>query len=142
MNVAEILRNKGSRIVSVQPSDTVVAAAALLSREGIGAVLVRDGDRVAGILSERDIVRCVAAHGEGALRLPVSDTMTRGVVFCSPQDSIDEVMSLMTERRFRHLPVQEHGKLVGLVSIGDVVKRRIESTEREARALREYIATG
>ena len=142
MTMADILRSKGSRIISVQPGDSVVAAAAVLSREGIGAVLVREGERVAGILSERDIVRCVAKHGEAAMRIPVADMMTRGVVFCTPEDSIDEVMSLMTERRFRHLPVQDRGRLVGIVSIGDVVKHRIEKTEREAQALREYIATG
>ena len=143
MTVSGILGHKGHRVVTVPSDLSVAAAAATLAREGIGAVAVRDGDGpVLGILSERDIVRSIAGHGAAALDLKVRDLMTREVLFCAPGDSIDEVMALMTERRIRHLPVQQEGRLVGIVSIGDVVKHRIEQTEREAQALRQYIATG
>ena len=141
--VAQILKHKGRRIVSLRPAESVADAARLLNREGIGAVLARDPNgRVAGIISERDIVRAVAQHGERALAMSVAECMTRDVIFCAPHESIDRVMSMMTERRFRHLPVQERGDLVGIISIGDVVKYRIDETEMEAQALRQYIATG
>jgi CBS domain-containing protein len=143
MNVSQILKQKGNRIVSMPEDAMVSEAAAVLAREGIGAVLVLDrSGRVAGIVSERDLVRCMAAHGAAAFNLTVTEVMTRNVVFCRPLDSIDRVMSEMTERRFRHLPVTDNGRLVGIVSIGDVVKYRLMETEAEAESLRQYIAAG
>ena len=143
MNVSQILKQKGNRIVSVSEDATVGEAATLLAREGIGAVLVLDRTgRVAGILSERDLVRGLASHGERAVALGVAEVMTRNVVFCRPEDSIDRVMSEMTTRRFRHLPVTDNGRLTGIVSIGDVVKYRLMETEAEAESLRQYIAAG
>lgn len=143
MNVATILKHKGGRVVSIHADETLAEAARLLSREGIGAVLVRDPHgKVVGIISERDVVRQVAQSGEHALKTTVGQCMTRDVVFCTPTDSIDRVMAMMTERRFRHLPVMDRSELVGIISIGDVVKNRIAETEMEAQALRQYIATG
>lgn len=143
MNVSQILKQKGTRIISVPEDATVGEAATLLAREGIGAVLVLDrAGRVAGILSERDLVRGLASHGERAVTLGVAEVMTRNVVFCRPEDSIDRVMSEMTTRRFRHLPVTDNGRLTGIVSIGDVVKYRLMETEAEAESLRQYIAAG
>ena len=143
MNVSQILKQKGTRIISVPDDATVGEAATLLAREGIGAVLVLDrAGRVAGILSERDLVRGLASHGERAVALGVAEVMTRNVVFCRPDDSIDRVMSEMTTRRFRHLPVTDNGKLTGIISIGDVVKYRLMETEAEAESLRQYIAAG
>ena len=143
MNVSQILKQKGNRIVSVSEDATVGEAATLLAREGIGAVLVLDRTgRVAGILSERDLVRGLASHGERAVSLGVAEVMTRNVVFCRPEDSIDRVMSEMTTRRFRHLPVTDNGRLTGIISIGDVVKYRLMETEAEAESLRQYIAAG
>ena len=143
MNVSQILKQKGNRVVSVSDNATVSEAAAILAREGIGAVLVLDGaGRVAGILSERDLVRGFASHGAAVLTLGVAEVTTRDVVFCRPEDSIDQVMGEMTTRRFRHLPVLENGRLTGIVSIGDVVKYRLMETEAEAESLRQYIAAG
>lgn len=143
MYVHAILKHKGQDVVSAGPTDDVVETARLLNRHRIGAVVVRDADgHVAGILSERDIVRGIAESGAACLGLKVADLMTREVVSCRPDDSIDDIMALMTERRIRHLPVMEDGRLVGVISIGDVVKRRIAEIESEASSLREYIATG
>lgn len=139
MTVAAILTSKGPEVVSIRPDRTLEAAARLLTERRIGALLVRDGEEVVGILSERDIVRAVAAHGAAALAMPVAAAMTREVVFGHPADTVDKVLALMTERRIRHLPVKEEGRLVGLVSIGDVVKRRIEEVEREAEGLRAFV---
>lgn len=143
MYVHAILKHKGQDVVSAGPTDDVIETARLLNRHRIGAVVVRDTDgHVAGILSERDIVRGIAESGAACLGLKVADLMTREVVSCRPDDSIDDIMALMTERRIRHLPVMEDGRLVGVISIGDVVKRRIAEIESEASSLREYIATG
>jgi CBS domain-containing protein len=117
-------------------------AAQLLSRERIGALIVRNkAGEMIGIISERDIVRVVARDGGAATTLPLSQVMTRDVVCCRLEDSVAEVMSVMTQRRFRHLPVKQAGKLVGMVSIGDVVKQRVEEAEGEAASLRSYIAS-
>jgi CBS domain-containing protein len=143
MNVAAILKSKGSRVVSVRPGDSVGEVCRVLVREGIGAALVLDQDgKVAGVVSERDVMRGLANHGEMLPRLPVERLMTREVVCCSPDDTIDSVMQRMTGGRFRHLPVLRDGRLVGIVSIGDVVKQRIAETELEAQELRRYIASG
>ena len=142
MTVARILAQKGRTVVTVQPHRTLAEAAALLAEKGIGALVVSDaGSTVLGILSERDIIRAVARGGAAALESPVSRHMTGRVVSCTRGTAIEEIMELMTDGRFRHVPVVEDGLLVGLVSIGDVVKHRIASVEAEQQALREYIAT-
>ncbi|WP_407528251.1 CBS domain-containing protein [Methylobacterium oryzisoli] len=142
MTVARILAQKGRTVVTVQPHRTLAEAAALLAEKGIGALVVSDaGSTVLGILSERDIIRAVARGGAAALEAPVSRHMTGRVVSCTRGTAIEEIMALMTDGRFRHVPVVEDGLLVGLVSIGDVVKHRIASVEAEQQALREYIAT-
>jgi CBS domain-containing protein len=143
LNVASILKNKGDRIVSALPSDSVAAVVTTLGRERIGALLVREASgRVAGVISERDIVAGLARLGAALLQQPAAELMTRNVIYCSPTDTIQMVMQKMTERRFRHMPVLENGKVTGIVSIGDVVKARISETEMEAQSLKEYIATG
>ena len=142
MTVARILSQKGRTVVTVQPHRTLAEAAALLTEKGIGALVVSDaGQTVLGMLSERDIIRAVVRGGGAALEAPVSRHMTEQVVTCTRATAVDEVMEMMTDGRFRHVPVLEDGGLVGLVSIGDVVKHRIASVEAEHQALREYIAT-
>lgn len=141
MTVARIINEKGRDVVSTGPDVTLADVAAILSEKRIGAVLVMQGDDLLGILSERDIVRALARHGPEALGKLASDCMTSRVVTCRLEDTINHVMQTMTTGRFRHLPVVENGKLAGLVSIGDIVKRRIEEVEREAEQIREYIAT-
>jgi CBS domain-containing protein len=142
MNVAAILKGKGGAIATVRSETSVAEAAKLLASRRIGAVLVDGGKGaggLAGILSERDIVRGLAERGAGVLDRPVGDLMTRDVVVTTSSHTIDRVMGLMTERRIRHLPVVDNGALVGVISIGDVVKHRIAEIEREAEALRTYI---
>ena len=142
MNVAAILRGKPDRLIGLEDSRTLADAAQLLTRERIGALIIRNasGDMI-GILSERDIVRAMAAGGGDAITRPVSSVMTRDVLCCEPEDSVADVMAMMTARRFRHLPVKHNGKLNGMISIGDVVKQRVEEVEGEAAQLREYIAS-
>lgn len=143
MTVELILKIKGSDVVTVGPEDSIEATASLLSARKIGAVVVKDRDGgVIGVLSERDVVRGIAQAGASALTKPVKDLMTGKVVSCRLQDSVTEVMGRMTDRRIRHLPVIEDGKLVGMISIGDVVKRRIDEALLEADELKRYIATG
>jgi CBS domain-containing protein len=143
MFVSDILSQKGGLVYSVTPSTTVAEVAQQLSTRRIGSVLVlSDQSAVVGIVSERDLVRATAAHGAKALELEARQVMTRDVVTCHPDDSIDEVMQTMTNGRFRHLPVVHHGELLGLVSIGDVVKARLEETQYEAEALKAYIVAG
>jgi CBS domain-containing protein len=142
MTVEHILRSKGRNVVSIEPNRTLGEAARLLSERKIGAIIVGDTFRpVLGILSERDIVRAVAARGAAALDEPVSRMMTEKVVTCTGSSAIQEVMEMMTDGKFRHVPVVEGGKLVGIISIGDVVKNRLAEMEAESRAMREYIAT-
>jgi len=142
MTVESILRGKGGDVVRIAPEASLEEAAQLLIERRIGAVLAMRGDAIAGVLSERDIVRAIAADGAHALAKPVSALMTEDVVTCKRHDSIAEVMALMTERRFRHVPVVEDGQLLGIISIGDVVKERIAQSEHEAAALRDYISAG
>lgn len=142
MGIAAILNDKGSAVATVTPETSVAAMVAELTSRRIGALLVMDGDRVAGVVSERDIVRALAGHGGEALALSARDVMTSPVISISPGDSVARAMALMTDRRIRHLPVMDSGKLVGLVSIGDLVKRRIEEIEQEAEALKDYITAG
>lgn len=143
MLVKHILREKGRNVVTIAGDATLSEAARLLARRRIGAVVVRDGDDpVAGILSERDIVSALAEKSVNALTQPVSAHMTRLVSTCCETDTVEDLMELMTRRRFRHVPVIADGKLAGIVSIGDVVKSRIAETVREAESLRGYIAAG
>ena len=142
MTVEHILRSKGRNVVTMEPNRTLSEAARLLSERGIGAVVVSDPSHpVLGILSERDIVRAVAARGPAALEEPVSRSMTVKVVTCTCESAINELMEIMTERKFRHVPVVESGRLAGIVSIGDIVKHRLAEVEAETQAMREYIAT-
>lgn len=142
MNVKSILEAKGRDVFTIAPDATLRQAAALLSEHRIGAAVVTGVERrIAGILSERDIVRVLGAKGDSALDLPVSAVMTSKVQSCSDSHTVNQVMELMTAGRFRHLPVERNGQLDGIVSIGDVVKARIEMVEREAEQIREYIAT-
>jgi CBS domain-containing protein len=140
MTVARILAEKGSSVVTVPPHRTIDEAIHMLAEKQIGALVVGDaGGRVIGILSERDVMRALASEGASALDRPISHYMTAKVVTCTRRASIEDVMETMTEGRFRHLPVVEDGHLVGVVSIGDVVKRRIATVEAEHRAMRDYI---
>ena len=142
MTVKAIMSAKGGEVVTIQPNTDVASAARILAERKIGALVVTGADqRVVGIVSERDIVQELAAHGAAALELPLTEVMTRKVMTCSPSDTISSVMERMTQGKFRHLPVLEQGKLIGIVSIGDVVKHRLEQMEREQSALRDYIQT-
>lgn len=141
MFVSQILSEKGRKIVSVKREATLAEAADVLAKQNIGAVLILSADGgTEGILSERDIVRLIAMTGPQILSARVEACMTSPVAACEEDDSVEDVAELMTRRRFRHLPVIEKGRVVGLVSIGDVVKSRIEETVREAEALKDYIA--
>ena len=140
MTVARILAEKGSSVVTVGPDKTLEAVIQILADKRIGALVVAQADgSVAGIISERDIMRALAQHGAAAFDAPVSDHMTADVTTCGRSTTLDEVMTLMTDGRFRHVPICEDGRLIGLVSIGDVVARRIASVEAEHQALRDYI---
>jgi CBS domain-containing protein len=144
MNVKAILaakeRNLGGDIIDIEPTADLKTAAQLLSAHRIGAVVIRGaGGRLAGILSERDIVRAVSEHGSAALALPVGQVMTRNVTTCTEDDNIASIMERMTEGKFRHMPVVAKDVLIGLISIGDVVKQRVEEVEQDAEAMRDYI---
>ena len=142
MTVKAILSRKGGDIVTIAPTASLSAAVKLLAERRIGALVVTGPDnRVAGILSERDIVRTLAERGPAALDDNVGAVMTRKVTTCTEADTIVFIMERMTAGKFRHLPVVDQGKLVGVISIGDVVKYRIEEVVHDADALREYIAT-
>ena len=141
MNVDSILKTKGNVVVTVAPDEKISVAAAKLKREKIGALVVsEDGIGVSGILSERDIARALADHGAGLGELAVGDLMTRNVITCTPDDTVEELMTTMTKHRIRHLPVMADGALCGIISIGDVVKNRLEEIQRETESLRAYIA--
>jgi len=142
MLVKDILAAKGTEVVGIEPTANLHTAAQLLAARKIGAVVILGaGNRLAGILSERDIVRAVATRGAAALDLPVGQAMTREVMTCSEDDTCAEIMERMTSGRFRHLPVLRDNVLIGLISIGDVVKQRVEEIERESEAMRDYIQT-
>jgi CBS domain-containing protein len=142
MTVKAILSAKGSRVETIEPDAKVAVAADRLAERRIGALVITGADRrIVGILSERDIVQQLAVRGAAALEMPLSEVMTRKVMTCSPTDTVSSVMERMTQGKFRHLPVVEQGRLVGIVSIGDVVKHRVEQMEREQSALRDYIQT-
>jgi CBS domain-containing protein len=142
MAIATILRDKGGEVASVAPESLVSDIVAELTTRRIGAVLVIDAGAVVGVVSERDVVRGLAGHRGEVLALTARDVMTAPVVTISPDQTVAEAMELMTDRRIRHLPVLDSGALVGLVSIGDLVKARIDEAEREALALKDYIAAG
>ena len=140
MTVAAILKHKGARVETTRPNATVQQVCDQLSAKRIGAaVVLGNGGDVVGVVSERDIVQALAKHGPSALGRPVDQIMTRDVVTCTLTDTSEALMETMTVGRFRHLPVVEGGKLIGIISIGDVVKRRIEDSELERHAMRDYI---
>ncbi len=143
MNVEIILKTKGTEVATTKPAATLADVAKELSSRKIGALVVSgDGKTVDGIVSERDIVRAIAEFGTEALAKPVSTAMTQDVFTCSLHDSVEELMSTMSQKRIRHLPVTENDTLCGMISIGDVVKYRLEEVEYEAEALRGFIAGG
>ena len=144
MHVSDILTNKGRpTVTTIGPDKTMEAAARLLHTKHIGALIVcGDDDAILGVLSERDIARAIAVKGPPSLAMPVRDFMTAKVVSCKTTDSIATVMKMMSAGHFRHMPVIEEGQLKGMVSIGDVVKHRLDETEQEANALRDYVLAG
>lgn len=142
MLVAQIIKDKGDQVFTCAPNDTVAEAARALHQRRVGAMVVCEGDRVVGILSERDIVGGIAADGAAALDQPVSRYMTADVHFARPAETVDLLMERMTDRRIRHLPVLNETRLAGIVSIGDVVKCKIAETEQEAETLKAYIVSG
>ena len=141
MTVAAMLRHKGREVASVQPTDRIAAVAELLTRRQIGAVVVLDAaEQLLGIVSERDIVHAIAANGARALEMTAGQLMTRALRTATPETTVLQAMELMTQGRFRHLPVLSRGELVGIVSIGDVVKARILQQDHEVDSLRAYVA--
>jgi CBS domain-containing protein len=145
MNIADILRHKqsgsGANVVSIAPDESVTALLARLAEHNVGALLVLDGDQVAGIVSERDVVRRIAERGAAVLDARVRDIMTTTVVSCTSQDTLDTIAETMTERRVRHMPVVDDGTLIGIVSIGDVVSARIRQLEKDRGQLEQYITS-
>jgi CBS domain-containing protein len=143
MDVQGILRLKGSAVVTIRPAETIRDLVGGLARERIGAMVVsEDGQTVHGVISERDVVRGLAVRGGDVLQLAVRDLMTRQVVTCAPTDTVKQVMAAMTRGRMRHLPVVEDGRLVGIISIGDVVKNRLDEMTTEANVLRDAYFAG
>jgi CBS domain-containing protein len=143
MNVAAVLKAKGRAVAVTGPDTTLLEVASRLAAKNIGAlVIVDDANSVIGIISERDIVKAIAASGESILRAPVSQVMTKAVVTCEESLTLDELMSMMTKGRFRHAPVIENGELVGVISIGDVVKHHLAEVEMQVSAMQGYLATG
>jgi len=142
MTVSIILAGKGRDVVTIEPNATLADAVKLLAEKRIGAVVILGADRrIVGILSERDIVRALAENGRNALDGPVSAAMTRKVSTCHERETISTIMERMTIGKFRHIPVADQGRLVGIVSIGDVVKHRLGEVERDSAAMRDYILT-
>lgn len=143
MRVSQVLKVKGDMVFTASPNETIGAVAALLHARRVGAMVVVDEARsVIGIVSERDIVRIVAESGGENLGQPVSACMTRDVIFAEPNQTVESLLELMTDRRIRHLPVVHDGRLLGIISIGDLVKTKIAETEAEAEELRAYISAG
>jgi len=142
MQVSDILKAKGTRVLTVRPEEAISTFIRRIKLEKVGAMVVStDGIRPEGIITERDIVHGLSAHGSELLAMQVREVMTKRVLTCAPGDSIKEVMIKMTQGRTRHLPVMEGGRLAGMISIGDVVKSRLENAELEANVLRDYITT-
>ncbi|PPC99717.1 MAG: inosine-5-monophosphate dehydrogenase [Hyphomicrobium sp.] len=143
MNIGQILKTKARGVSTARAEDTIQEIATRLAQRKIGAVvIVGENGKVVGIISERDIIRLIAEHGPKALTMVASSGMTREVVSCSKTSTLEEIMDAMTQGRFRHLPVIEDGSLVGIVSIGDVVKHHTAEVELEVTAMRGYLATG
>ncbi len=142
MTVNDILLHKGSQVITIEPTATVAAAVRMLAQRRVGALVVTGADyHIVGIISERDVVRVLDEIGPDVLDSPVAEVMTRKVVTCSRHETIADIMERVTSGKFRHVPVVEHGRLTGIVSIGDVVKARLSELENEHNALREYILT-
>ncbi|RIV86539.1 CBS domain-containing protein [Aurantiacibacter zhengii] len=141
MTVAKIIANRDHTIVSCTPQDSVLLAAKLLTDKRIGALPVMDGDGIAGIFSERDLLYCVARDGADVLNRPVGEVMTSPAITIDQDTSVLKALSLMTRRRIRHLPVMDGSRMAGFVSIGDLVKHRMEIIEAEAQQMRDYITT-
>jgi CBS domain-containing protein len=142
MTVKAVLSRKGTDVATIEPQATLAGAVKILAERRIGALVVTGADRrIVGILSERDVVRMLGEEGARALERPVAEVMTRDVKTCGERDQIADLMEKMTAGKFRHLPVVEQGRLVGIISIGDVVKFRVEEMERDTAALQEYIRT-
>ena len=143
MLITAILKSKGDTVFTIAPQESVAAAAARLFERKVGALVVHEErDGVAGIVSERDIVRALGEAGASALDQPVSGYMSRHVIYANPTETVDALLARMTDRRVRHLPVTDRGRLVGIVSIGDLVKAKIAETMEEAQSLKAYIAAG
>ena len=143
MRVIGVLKGKGSEVATIGPDQSLLAAAAELGQRRIGALVVTSADgSVVGIISERDVVASIANDGAASLNRPVADVMTVDVITCSPNDTMEQLMSAMTEQRIRHLPVVDNGALVGIISIGDVVKGRVGEIQDETKALGDYITQG
>jgi CBS domain-containing protein len=142
MRIADVLRNKGASVATITPETSVSGLLTELSVHNIGAMVVVSPDGVIGIVSERDVVRALQQRGADLLRQPVSEIMTTFVATCTPTDSVDSLSVLMTTKRVRHIPVMEHGRLTGIVSIGDVVKTRMEELEAQQEQLQAYITRG
>jgi len=140
MLVSQILRVKGDAVFTATPQETIGAICALLHSRRVGAMVVMDGDRVVGIVSERDVIRVLAEAGAEALTRPVSSCMTHDVLFATPSETVDSLLARMTDRRVRHLPVCRDERLIGIVSIGDLVKHKISEVEAEADGLKAYIS--
>jgi CBS domain-containing protein len=141
MSIQAILDRKGRGVITISPRATLKDAVDQMVKNGIAALIVTSGDVIAGITSEREIVRAIANHGERALAMPVMEALAPGIFRIAPQDSLKQAMNLMTRHRVRHLPVVADGKLVGIVSIGDIIKRRVDDLEMESNVLRDvYIA--
>jgi CBS domain-containing protein len=141
MQVHRILATKGSKVTTVAPDTSIAEVVNELAKHGIGAIVVsEDGESIAGIVSERDVVRRLATEPETLLELPVSEIMTSSVYTCEPKDQMETLMATMTHKRIRHVPVLKDDKLVGIISIGDVVKFRLQDLETENQQLVEYIS--
>jgi CBS domain-containing protein len=142
MIIGQILKSKGRGVMTAAPEDSIHEITLRLASRKIGAVIILENGKVAGIISERDIIRLIAEHGPDALSMPAKDGMTRDVISCTRECTLDEMMETMTNGRFRHLPVIEDDELIGIISIGDVVKYHTAEVELEVTAMRDYLATG
>ncbi|WP_370942964.1 CBS domain-containing protein [Amycolatopsis sp. cg5] len=142
MRISDVLRSKGAAVATVLPETLVTELLRRLADNNVGAMVVVGVDGIAGIVSERDVVRRLTEHGPELLSMPVSAIMTTMVASCRPEDSVDSLSALMTEKRIRHVPVVVDGKLVGIVSIGDVVKIRMQELEQSQEQLQAYISQG
>ncbi len=140
MKVSDILKDKGSAVKAVKASDSILALARKMKTDAVGAmVVIGASGKLEGIITERDIANGLASHGDGLTRMLVCDLMTRAVITCSPEDPIANVAKIMTQRRFRHMPVQQDGELIGVVSIGDVLKHRLDELQLETNVLRDFV---